>query len=255
MEKEQILKQVGQLRKEFQSGINNVHIWCAVAIQALEQVQNDEQFLNSRKFSVPSKRRGYTKTVVRKPEQVASIIVEAIDHELYDSVLVYLVAQVEAFFNDIISLVLHYDNRRLKTTVQGINGIKKLDISTILECESKETLVSTIIEQQLLALFYAGPSSQFEYLRRVVGVELGDDLQNDWIEYKATRDLIVHNSGVINQTYINKCGDFDRGQLGEKIVVDKDYFETAIAKMKALIGRISSQLQKLIRSDTEISTG
>ena len=96
----------------------------------------------------------------------------------------------------------------------------------------------------MISLFYARPSAQFEYLEKVTSVVLDDELKDKWIENKATRDLIVHNSGLINKLYIKKSGNSARGKEGDRIVVDKQYLEASMANMKSLIGKICSQIQK-----------
>ncbi len=37
----------------------------------------------------------------------------------------------------------------------------------------------------------------------------------------ATRDLVVHNSGVTNELYLQKAGKKARGALGARLTVDK----------------------------------
>lgn len=240
-------KRIGRLRT-VQKNLNNIHIWSSVVFEALQQVRSDDEFLNRKTFSVPSTSRSGAKQVARDTEDVKAIIDNALNYEIYYSVLVYLVAQVEAFLNDVIDITLQFDNRRLLTSVQGIDCVKKVDIDVVLESQDKEALISTIIKQQLNQLFYAGPTLQFEYLKKVLDVEINNTLRDEWIELKATRDLIAHNSGVINDVYIKKAGELARGHSGEKIKIDKAYFENAVAKSKSLVGRITSQLQRSVKS-------
>lgn len=241
-------KKIGKLRSDFQKSLNDIYIWCSVVVDALLQVSLDEEFLNHKDFIVPSSKSDL-KTVERGPKRVQSIINNALNYELYYSVLVYIVAQVEAFLNDVIRITLQFDNRRLLTQVQGIDTGKKVEVSEILSSDTKEILIDTIINRQLTSLFYASPSKQFEYIKKVLGVDIDTAIQSEWVELKATRDLIVHNYGTINDVYIKKCNVFARGNIGEKIVVDKIYFENAIAKMKSLIGKITSTLQRSIKEE------
>ena len=237
---------IGDLRK-IQRNLNNIHIWCSVVIEALQQVKGDDEFLNRKTFTVPSTSGKGAKRVPRDTEDVKDIIDNALNYEIYYSVLVYLVAQVEGFLNDVIAATLKFDNRRLLTSVQGIDCVKKVDIDVVLESQDKETLINSLIKQQLNQLFYASPTLQFEYQKRVLGVEIDNSLRDEWIELKATRDLIAHNSGVINDVYLKKAGELARGYTGEKVDIDKAYFENAIAKSKSLVGKITSQLQRSIK--------
>lgn len=245
MTNDEYAKAIGELRSSNQRSLNNTYIWCSIAIRSLEDSMTKPNFINATRFTVPSRRK--TKTIARDSNKVKEVISRAANQDLYFSVFVFLVAQVEAFLNDLISLTLKFDNRRLKTRVQGVDHTKKIDVDEVVDCNSKEELINSIIRKELMSLFYASPAQQFEYMRRVIGVELADDIKNSWIESKATRDLIVHNSGVINEVYINKCGTFARGKIGEHISIDKEYFERAIAMMKTLIGKSVSILQSSVR--------
>jgi hypothetical protein len=135
----------------------------------------------------------------------------------------------------------------LKTRVQGVEHTKRIDVEEVLDCNSKEELIDSIIQKELTSLFYAGPSQQFEYLHRVVGVEVDLPLKDAWIEFKASRDLIVHNAGIINKVYLTKCGPLSRGKLGDSITIDEEYFTYAMAFMKSLIGQSTSSLQRSLK--------
>lgn len=243
--KKKYAKAISELRVSNQRSLNNTYIWCSIAIGSLEASIDKPTFINATRFAVPS--RAKTKTISRDSNKIKEVIRRAINQDLYYSVFVFLVAQVEAYLNDIISLTLKFDNRRLKTRVQGIEHTKNIDIEDVLDCDSKDDLINSIIKKELVSLFYASPAQQFEYMRRVLGVELADEIKNNWIEFKATRDLIVHNSGIINDVYLRKCGSFGRGTLGKQISIDKKYFEHAIAMMKSLIGKSASLLQSSVR--------
>lgn len=242
MEQTNFAKRIGALRKDTHLRINNTHIWCSLAIIALRHSLNDEEVLNQQEFAVPSSRPN--KTVPRQPEKVRAIISGAVDRELYSSVLAYVVAQVEAFLNDVVVAVLIHDSRRLKAGVRGLDLVRTIDVSDIVDSLSKEELIKAIVNKVVASLFYARPAIQFDYFEKVIGVEIRDTLKTAWIELKATRDLIVHNSGTINEVYLQKCGTFARGQLNDAIEIDKEYFEQSIANAKSLVGCISSQLQR-----------
>lgn len=82
---------------------------------------------------------------------------------------------------------------------------------------------------------YANPRCQSEYFRKALSINISDDEWNKWYEIKATRDIIVHNLGIINETYIEKAGVSSRGNLGDAIRVDTSYFLSSIKFMKKII--------------------
>lgn len=242
MTKSEYFKKIGALRTKYQRSINNLYIWSTVAVDSLDLALNDKEFLNSRHFSVPSKNPD--KTVKRTGIQVKTIIKTARDSELYDSVLSFLVAQGEAFFQEILIEALTFDEKKLKTRVQGVEHVKKIDINEIIDRRTRKALIDSIIEKEIITLFYAKPKVQFEYLEKVVDVELDQVKKESWAEIKATRDLIVHNSGTINKLYLSKSGNIARGKEGDKIPMDKEYIEQSMATLKSLVGSVCSRIQK-----------
>jgi hypothetical protein len=52
---------------------------------------------------------------------------------------------------------------------------------------------------------------------------------------KASRDIIVHNSGIANHLYIAKSGKKARARLGDRLQINRAYFEGARHTMKRLI--------------------
>jgi hypothetical protein len=228
-------KQLGQLRGEKQKQLNEIYWWVSLSISALEKAIKDKSFSDKINITVPSGKS--TKEISRTKEQVRDILDNAKKTDIYQSVFVFIVAKVEDFFSSIIYLILSTDNRRIKGSVPGVDSIKKFDVEDILDSASKEEIIDKIIRKNLVNLFYAGPAKQRDYFERVLGVKLDDILWDDWFEFKATRDIIVHNSGIINELYIEKSGANARGKLGDKIIVDSKYFGDSIAVMKRIIGK------------------
>lgn len=247
MTKNEFSKEIGQLRIKYQKSINNIFIWHSVVIETLVKTQKNEGFINQTKYVVASKDTK-TKIIERKPEDIRKILNDAVSFESYYSVFVYVVAQVEAFFYDYLKLQLQMDIRRLKIRIQGINHNQKIDVDAIIDASSKEELIDEIIKNELYCVFYASPKLQMEYLNKIAGISVPEDIYNSWIEIKASRDIIIHNQGYINDLYLNKVKELARGIEGEKITIDKDYFEKSIGIMKSIIGKICSLTQKETKS-------
>jgi hypothetical protein len=215
-----------------------------LAIQSLEVIsESDELIKNTSKFQVPSTIKG--KTVIRKPNDIKAIIKNAADKEIYFTLFTYIVAQFEGFLVDTITLVLTFDQRKLRVNIQGGENNKKVEISELLECQTYDNIIELGIERQLGSLFYAGPKKQVEYLEKVLNITADEKIWDKWFEFKATRDIIVHNSGLINKIYIEKVGTSARGKVGQQITIDKNYFEDASATIKSLVGQIETQAKKI----------
>ena len=58
-------------------------------------------------------------------------------------------------------------------------------------------------------------------------------------EMKAARDLLIHNSGVVNKTYLEKAGPKARYAAGEKVVIDRQYFDDCWLLAKQLVDDIA----------------
>jgi len=231
-------------RLQKQKLINNTYIWATLAIKSLNVISESEELTKkTSEFQVPSNIKG--KTVKRKSENIKALIQSAADKEIYFTIFTYIVAQFEGFLVDTISLILTYDQRKLRINIQGSDNNKKVEISELLECKTYDSIVELIIERQLASLFYAGPKKQLEYLEKVLNIKADETVWNKWFEIKATRDLIVHNSGIINKIYIEKVGENARGKVGDSILVDKQYFENTLATIKSLVGKIEVQAKKI----------
>ncbi|MCP9797435.1 hypothetical protein [Cyanobium sp. Lug-B] len=214
-------------------------------MSSLKKSLADPDFLSQQRFTVPSKKAN--KTVPREPASVERIIRDAVGVRIYHSVFVYFVAQVEACLIDLLREVLIFDPRRLKCRVQGINHTQKVEVDFVINSASVQDAVARIVDMELANVFYAGPKAQLTYLEKVLGISLDDKLKLAWREIKATRDILVHNSGVINPVYLSKTDEAARGVVGECLVVDKVYFEKSATIMKSLVGQIVSQFQSELR--------
>lgn len=244
--KEELYTMAGNLRKKYQKKINDTCFWSSIARDAIIEASKNENFLNNETISIPTK-KNKVKVVKRKKNDLLEILSLAENKEFNFSIHIYIVAQVEAFLSDLIKEILKIDKRRLKTKVQGINHIKNLDVNIILDSSSLDDIINELIDFELNSVFYASPEKQLEYLQKVIGLTVNariEELFNKWKEYKATRDIIVHNNGVINDTYLFKVHTHSRGNDGEEILVDKEYINLLIIDSKSLIGQITSSIQK-----------
>jgi hypothetical protein len=239
----EFLKKIGSFRSQKQKLINDTFLWVSLSIVSLETSSKSEDFLKLKSFEVPSKKLKI-KMITRKPEELRKILIAAKDKELYQSTFIYIIAQFEAYFSDMISAYLSHDQRKLRINIAGGQSNKKVDISELLDCTDYDSMIKLVIDKQLGDLFYAGPKKQREYIENVLSITLEDHQWLDWFEYRATRDLFVHNSGKINSIYLEKVDKSARGKLNEMIIMDKNYFEKSLSDIKSMIGHIDSGIRK-----------
>jgi len=245
MKASELRKRVGALRADLHRSLNNIYIWASFSKNALDLARADEGFLAQKRFRVPSKTKD--KEIERSANDLRQIVEKAVAHEIYFSVFVYAVAQVEAFVGDLLFELLRFDTRRLKTRIKGVEHTSKIDVTELIDCSSREEMIDTVIRRELVSLFYAAPSLQMEYLQAVTGVKLDGHIVAQWIEIKATRDTIVHNSGVSNAIYVRKAGALARAKDGDSLPMTDEYFGGALALMKSFVGRVTSAIQRDLR--------
>jgi hypothetical protein len=244
---EKMYKLAGKLRASYHKKINNTYIWSSLARDAVELASKNEEFLSTEKVQVPTRKAGKKRTITRKKSDLIKILTSAGNTDFNFSIHTYIVAQVEAFFSDLIRGVLRIDKRKLRTRIQGIDHTKKVDVDLILSSESIEEVIEDLIDKELIGIFYASPEKQFQYLQRIVGVDVDESIEylfSKWKEYKAARDLIVHNHGVINDIYISKSGEHARGVVGDSVVITGEDIDSVVADSKSLIGRITNSVQQ-----------
>ena len=113
---------------------------------------------------------------------------------------VQLTTVFEAFVFDFLRLLLTNDTRHLAQK-------KPIEVGVVLSAADKDALVLLIVERELNELKYDRPRAWFDYLNKVVklGCPTEDEIERV-AEMKAARDLIIHNSGIVNTIYLDKAG-------------------------------------------------
>lgn len=126
---------------------------------------------------------------------------------------------------------------------QKLSSKKQIAISSILEAINKEELVYVVIARELNEIKYQSLDKWHTKLCDLFAVEqIDDNLTKVMVEIKSTRDLIVHNDGIINEIYIEKTKEKARGEIGNKISCEGDYFKESWATVVGLM----TDIKKLI---------
>lgn len=127
------------------------------------------------------------------------------------------VALFESLFFDLIRILLLDKPVRLSKN-------KQVDYETVFCSENKEEIIWKLIDRELNEIKYKKVAEWFGYLRNIVGIpEIEAQQLEKLAEAKATRDILVHNSGIINQMYLSKSGGEARFEIGQEIDVSGDY--------------------------------
>ena len=90
---------------------------------------------------------------------------------------------------------------------------------------------------------FGKPTEYLNAAAKVLGIKNDPKIVDDYIEIKASRDIIVHNSGTINRLYVDKAGLKGRGNVGEALKIDYQYFRSVIEVVKRLSRHMSDSVE------------
>lgn len=215
MDKSEYHINISFVRTKYQKGINDLYIWTTLIRNSMQNTLKDDSFFTTKEFIVPSKKQG--KILKRNPEQLKEIIQDAHIKDILQANFVYVIAQYESFFQELYSNTLAYTTN----------------------------LSEDQVDKKVLDFTFLPPLKQFDLYEQYIEADtIENHLKEKLIEFKASRDLIVHNDSTINQKYISKADSMARGTIGDSIKINIEYFEDSFATIKSIIGQITSKLQR-----------
>ena len=144
----------------------------------------------------------------------------------------------EAFVFDFLRLLLTNDTRHLAQK-------KQIEVGVVLSAADKDALVLLIVERELNELKYDRPKAWFDYMNKIIklGCPTEDEIERI-AKMKAARDLIIHNSGFVNKTYLDKVGSKARYALGDQVVINRPYFDDCWVLAKTLVDDLAAAAKR-----------
>ncbi len=115
---------------------------------------------------------------------------------------------------------------------KGDDKLKKTDklvpMSFIIDNPDRDSILRAIIERELDRLKYRRLTAWFDYLnkRAKLGSPSRDQIER-LAELKASRDVLAHNGGIVNQTYINKADKKARHVDGDRLKINEPYLKAS----------------------------
>ena len=188
-------------------------------------------------YPVP-KRKGMV-TSKRRDEDIGLIFSAQHQRGIFETNIVSMVSRVEAFIQDCIAIVANAYPKKLSILADK-NGIP-LDL--FLEHESRDDVIRRFVSLKCEGLMFSKPAEYLDKAAKVLSIELDEETVQNFLEIKTSRDIIIHNGGLINKIYVEKVGDKRRGEAGEELVIDDAYFKHVIVTLKALSGSIQAQTE------------
>lgn len=223
--------------------LNNAHIFLEQIVPVLDDAKatyGKSKSTNDKRYYVPSMKKG--KFAKRTDVELKDIYDQYLGLGLYESFLVSLVARFEWFLADLlIDFFSHYP-LRVTEKFNGIPPAEKIEVRTLLGSSDKDELVRKVISGHVSNVLRQKPSIYMAYIAKIIGTK-SDPSFKDFYEISATRDLVVHNSRVANETYKVKSGDKARANIGDQVIIDDHYFAHCIAAMKRVSGALKRDIE------------
>jgi hypothetical protein len=140
-----------------------------------------------------------------------------IKRELAESTFNNFLAIFEAFFADFV-------RAWLRAYPQNLLSADPVPVDVILESPDKAAITDFLIDRAIVGVLYKKPADWFAWVekRLKLGCPAADEIAR-FAEAKATRDVIMHNRGVVNDVYVTKAGALARYAAGEFIDLPDPY--------------------------------
>ncbi|MBI1814481.1 MAG: hypothetical protein HYR72_05855 [Deltaproteobacteria bacterium] len=239
MAKRPLALRIAGLQYRFVREMNDVHIFLNQVLPLLKDAKEDYEHSTHRKdrrYYVPAVDR--VKFAKRTDQELKNIYHRFMNGSLYEAFLVMAVSRFESLIAEVLKLVFVEYPQKLGIAVHGVAPCKTVPTELLLRADSIEDALQKAIDGHLNSVMYGAPHAYLAYVGEVVGVDTTAPEFERYIEIKATRDLLVHSTGIVNLIYLAKAGSKRRGQVGDPIGVDRKYFDRALATLKRLSGII-----------------
>lgn len=246
-----LARSIYRLQNKIVRDLNDAHIFLEQVTPLLGEAKaafDQSKSKSDRRYYVPSvDRRKFAK---RTDAELKSIYSHFSTVGLYEAFLVTAVSQFESFLADVLVNFFNQYPLRITEVVQGVPACPSIPPRDLMSAPDKDQLVQRVLADHTANVFRQRPSLYMAYVAKVVGVK-NDPSFSDYFEIAATRDLVVHNNRVVNGLYLEKSGKKARGQLGEKLAVDKDYYYAALGNLKKVSGAIKRDVEKKYGAGSE----
>lgn len=116
----------------------------------------------------------------------------------------------------------------------------RLDFDVVLKSRDREEIISGVIAKQLNELKYESVRGWFDALDKALKLGCPTDDEIDALaEVKATRDILEHNAGVVNETYVRKAGERARYAVGDRVEIAEVYHLESWRLVKKVVADVA----------------
>jgi hypothetical protein len=105
----------------------------------------------------------------------------------------------------------------------------------------RDEIIAGVLLKQLTELRYEKVRDWFSALNKAVKLGCPSDDEVDALaEVKATRDILEHNSGVVNDLYLRKAGKKARYAADDPVEIDDGYHLASWRLMKKVVAELTA---------------
>lgn len=174
---------------------------------------------------------------VELDEEEMSILVEEMNRQIhlseqYPNMLlemgfIYLVALFDAYLLDVFCAVLTHRPETLKSSK------KQLSYDRIVDLQASSAIIPYLAQREMNEVGYKTIVEQAEYYESKFNIKIADSgvALDDLAEIRATRNLLVHNNGIVNPIYLESVHN-SKYKPGERVVIDLDYWNSSYERLK-----------------------
>jgi predicted nuclease with TOPRIM domain len=112
---------------------------------------------------------------------------------------------------------------------------KTITYKEAIEFENIDELIKSIRQKEILEFSHSSFKDKIRFLNKKFNLTFPEieKIQDEIIELFTTRNIILHNNGIVNQTYL-KQNKKSKLKLGSKRVVDEDYTRNGIRNLRTI---------------------
>jgi len=158
------------------------------------------------------------------------------------------ISQLETMLGDLLINILQFYPEKLQIIKQPAQDQRTEQLGVGHDQMLKGDMIRQVIESTVNRLAYSSLDNFFAKFVKVFAFDSDalklDQVIDELIEYKETRNLLLHNSLKVNEIYLKKTKGIKRAETsGKKIPVDIDYVEKALMLITELVESIIIQLR------------
>jgi hypothetical protein len=117
----------------------------------------------------------------------------------------------------------------------------QVEIGDVLKASGISEIVGAVVDKKLNDLTYKRVEGWFDYLNGLTNLNCPTAVEIEKLaEIKASRDILVHNNGIANATYLSKAGQFARYRDGDRLDIPEQYHRESWQTIKKVIQDIST---------------